>query len=206
MTILSLNKTTDLTAFCEGSSGWYLNIKFKYRFFLLSFAVDEGTGMRGRISLKKNIRFLTTAAVIAALYAALTYAFAFMSYGPVQFRVAEILTVLPFFTPAAIPGLAIGCLLSNIASPLGPIDIIVGTSATLIAALLSRKMPKFLVPFPPIVCNAVIVGLELHFLTNAPLLPTMLYVALGEAVVCLIGGYPFMYAVNRFKDRLFPKI
>lgn len=153
----------------------------------------------------KKVRFITTAAVIAALYAALTYAFAFMSYGPVQFRIAEILTVLPYFTPAAIPGLVIGCLLSNIGSPLGPIDIIVGTSATLIASLLSRIMPKYLVPIPPIICNAVIVGLELYYLTNAPLVPTMLYVALGEAVVCLVGGYPFMFAVNRFKDKLFPQ-
>lgn len=154
---------------------------------------------------KGKLRFLTTAAVIAALYAALTYAFAFMSYGPVQFRISEILTVLPFFSSAAIPGLAIGCLLSNITSPLGPIDMLVGTSATLISALLSRIMPKFLVPVPPIICNAVIVGLELHFLTNSPLIPTMLYVALGEAVVCLIGGYPFMFVVDRFKDRLFPQ-
>ncbi|CDZ24532.1 hypothetical protein CCDG5_1418 [[Clostridium] cellulosi] len=153
----------------------------------------------------KKVRFITTAAVIAALYAALTYAFAFMSYGAVQFRIAEILTVLPYFTPAAIPGLVVGCLLSNIGSPLGPIDILVGTSATLIASLLSRIMPKYLVPFPPIICNAVIVGLELYFLTNAPLVPTMLYVALGEAVVCLIGGYPFMYVVDRFKDKLFPQ-
>lgn len=151
----------------------------------------------------KKVRFITTAAIIAALYAALTYVFAFMSYGQVQFRIAEILTVLPYFTPAAIPGLAIGCLLSNIASPLGPIDMIVGTGATLLAAVISRKMPKFLVPIPPIICNAVIVGLELHFLTHVPLVPTMLYVAFGEAVVCLAGGYPFMYVINRFKGRLF---
>ncbi len=151
----------------------------------------------------KKIRFLTTAAVIAALYAALTYAFSFMSYGPVQFRIAEILTVLPFFTPAAIPGLTLGCVLGNIASPLGPIDIVVGASATLISALLSRVMPKKLVPIPPIICNAVIVGLELHFILQAPLVPTMLWVALGEAVVCIIGGYPFMYAVNKINGRIF---
>ena len=153
----------------------------------------------------KKIRFLTTAAVIAALYAALTYAFAFMSYGPVQFRVAEILTVLPFYTPAAIPGLALGCVIANIGSSLGPIDMLVGGGATLLAAVLSRVVPKKLVPFPPIICNAVIVGIELHFVMNAPLVPTMLYVALGEAVVCLIGGYAFMLAIDKLGDRVFPK-
>jgi len=153
----------------------------------------------------KKIRFLTTAAVIAALYAALTYAFSFMGYLPMQLRVAEILTVLPFYTPAAIPGLALGCVLANIASPLGPIDIIVGGSATLLAALLSRVMPKKLVPIPPIVCNAVIVGIEMHLLLNAPLVPTMLTVGIGEAIVCLAGGYLLMLALDRAGGRIFNK-
>lgn len=153
----------------------------------------------------KKIRFLTTAAVIAALYAALTYAFYFCSYGQVQFRVAEILTVLPYYTPAAIPGLALGCVIANIGSTLGPIDMVVGGCATLLAALLSRIVPKKLVPFPPIICNAVIVGYELYFVADAPLVPTMLYVALGEAVVCLIGGYTFMFALDRLSDKVFPK-
>lgn len=151
----------------------------------------------------KKIRYMTTAAVIAALYVALTYAFSGLAYEAVQFRISEILTVLPYFTPAAIPGLTIGCILGNIASPLGPIDIVVGASATLLASLLTRILPKYLAPFPPIICNAVFVGLELHYLTNAPLVPTMLSVALGEVVVCVIGGYVLIFALNKVGSRIF---
>lgn len=154
--------------------------------------------------MDKKIRFLVTAAVIAALYAAITYALAPISYGQVQFRISEILTVLPFFTPAAVPGLFVGCILGNIMSPLGPVDIAVGSLATLLAAFLSSKMPtKWLAPLPPVICNGVIVGLELHFLLHLPLLLTMLYVAAGEAVVCYIGGTLFMLALDKIKDRIF---
>lgn len=90
------------------------------------------------ISLKteNKVRFLALSAVIAALYAVLTYAAAAvnLAYGPFQFRFSEALTVLPAFTPAAIPGLAVGCLLSNLASPLGIVDWVFGTLATLLAA------------------------------------------------------------------------
>ena len=85
----------------------------------------------------KNVRFLTQAAMIAALYAVLTYAAAAvnLAYGAVQFRFSETLTVLPVFTPAAIPGLAVGCFLANLGSPLGLVDWIFGTGATLLAAV-----------------------------------------------------------------------
>ena len=151
----------------------------------------------------KRDRYIATAAVIAALYAALTYAFSFMSYGGVQFRVAELLTVLPFYTSAAVPGLAIGCLLANITSPLGPIDMAVGTCATLLAAILTRILPKRLAPIPPIICNAVIVGMELTIVFHSPLWYNMATVAFGEAVVCLAGGYLFMAALDRVSTPLF---
>ena len=153
---------------------------------------------------RSKTRFLVTAAIIAALYAALTYALAPFAFGPVQLRVSEIFTVLPFFTPAAVPGLFVGCIFGNMASPFGPMDIAVGSLATLLAALLTRKTPVWwLAPLPPVLCNGVLVGLELHFLANAPLIPTMLYVALGEAVVCFAGGIPFMLALGRVKERIF---
>ena len=80
-----------------------------------------------------------------------------LAYGPVQFRFSEALTVLPFLFPAAAPGLALGCLLTNILSPYGPIDMIVGTLATAIAAFLSIKMPRwYLAALPPIVVNALL--------------------------------------------------
>ena len=88
--------------------------------------------------MKKGTVYTVQAALIAAIYAALTYAVAPLSFGATQFRISEALTVLPVFTPAAIPGLAIGCIIANIGSPYGPIDILLGTVATVLAALATR--------------------------------------------------------------------
>ena len=154
--------------------------------------------------MNKRLRFIITAATIAALYAVITVVFTPFSFGPVQLRISEILTVLPFFTPAAIPGLFVGCILGNIASPFGPVDIAIGSTATLLAACLSRIMPKkWLVPLPPVILNGVFVGTELHFLIGLPFLPTILYVALGEAIVCYFGGMMFMLALEKIRGRLF---
>lgn len=104
-------------------------------------------------------RDLTLAAVVAALYAVMGYfggVFG-LTFGPVQFRFAEALTVLPFLYPATAPGLAIGCLITNLLSPYGPVDVIFGTLATAIAAWLTMKMPKwYLAALPPILVNLVI--------------------------------------------------
>ena len=151
----------------------------------------------------KKIRFLTTAAAVAALYAALTYAFSFMSYGGIQFRVAEILTVLPFYSFAAVPGLAVGCFFANLTSPFGLIDMIVGPIASLLAAILTRILPKRFAPLPAIVCNALIVGPELTYVYHSPLWYNIATVAFGEVVVCLVGGYLFMAALDRVGKPLF---
>lgn len=152
----------------------------------------------------KTTRFLTQAALIAAMYAVLTIALAPISFLQAQFRIAEALTVLPMFTPAAIPGLFIGCIAANLMSPVGLADIIFGSLATLIAAFLSYKMPRrFLVPLPPVLVNGVVVGLLLHFVLKYPLVPTMLWVALGEAVVCYGLGYPLMIVLEKLKDKIF---
>lgn len=108
---------------------------------------------------KFSVRDLTLAAMAAALYALLGYFgdILQLTFGPVQCRLAEALTVLPFLFPATAPGLAIGCLITNLLSPYGPIDVIFGTLATAIAAFLTTKMPRwYLAALPPIVVNAVI--------------------------------------------------
>ena len=89
------------------------------------------------MSTSKRVRFLALGAVIAGLYAVLTYVAAAMNlaYGAVQFRFSEALTVLPVFTPAAVPGLALGCFIANLASPLGVVDWVFGTGATLLAGI-----------------------------------------------------------------------
>lgn len=108
---------------------------------------------------KFTTRDLTLAALVAALYAVLGYfgdIFG-LTFGAVQVRFAEALTVLPFLFPATAPGLAIGCLITNLLSPYGPVDIIFGTLATAIAAWLTMKMPRwYLAAIPPIVVNMII--------------------------------------------------
>ncbi|MEG0545981.1 MAG: QueT transporter family protein [Oscillospiraceae bacterium] len=160
---------------------------------------------------RKKINFLVTGAVIAALYAALTYAAsAFgLAYGSIQFRFSEALTILPIFTPAAIPGLAIGCFLGNLASPFGMLDIVLGTLATLIAAVLTyftRKIKfkniPFLAPIFPVITNAIIIGLEISFFmpegfTFAGFFISAMQVAIGEMVVCYALGLPLAVAIEK---------
>jgi len=159
--------------------------------------------------MKTKLSTHAEAAVIAALYAALTIALAPVSFGPVQFRVSEALTVLPAFTSAAIPGLTLGCLIANTYSIMmmgstAVLDLIFGTLATLIAAILSYNMPKrYLVPLPPIVINGVVVGSVLSFMLKVPLLLTMISVAFGEAVVCYGLGYPLIILLDKHREKIF---
>lgn len=109
---------------------------------------------------------LTLAAMVAALYAVLSYFGGIfnLTYGPIQFRFSEVLCVLPFLFPTTAPGLFVGCLIANLLSPYGPLDIIFGSLATLLAALLTVKMPnRWLAPLPPVLCNAFIVGAVLSW-------------------------------------------
>ena len=152
----------------------------------------------------KSLKMIVQAAIIAAIYVVLTIAFAPISYGHIQVRISEVLTVLPAFTPAAIPGLFIGCIVANIYGGAGIIDIVFGSLATLIAAVLSRKMPKrWLVPLPPVVVNGIVIGWVLNYAFGYPLFFTMLTVALGQLVACYGLGYPLMVILEKYQDRIF---
>lgn len=152
----------------------------------------------------KSLLHLVQGSIIAAVYAVLTLAFAPLSYGQVQIRFAEALTVLPALTPAAIPGLAVGCLIANILGPGGIVDIVFGTLATLIAAYMSCKMPrKWLVPLPPVIVNAIVVGFILNYLYQLPLIITMGWVGLGELIACYAIGYPLLLLLERYKEKVF---
>ena len=154
--------------------------------------------------MKKEIRFITQGAVIAAIYAVLTLIFAFSSFAPSQVRISEALTILPAFTPAAIPGLFIGCLIANIIGSGNIFDIIFGSLATLLAAYLSYKMPRrWLVPLPPVVVNAVVVGIVLNRLFDVPLWLTMGQIGLGQLVACYGLGYLLMLRLDKYKNKLF---
>ena len=145
---------------------------------------------------KFTIRDLALAALIAAVYAVLTVALPIPQYSGVQLRVAEAMTVLPFLFPAATPGLFVGCFIANLFSPY-PLDILCGSAATLIACLLTQRMPnRWLAALPPVLCNAVIVGAEIAFSVmggfGAGFWPfyamTALSVGLGELAVCYVLG------------------
>ncbi|HOQ15782.1 MAG TPA: QueT transporter family protein [Defluviitaleaceae bacterium] len=153
--------------------------------------------------MNKYTKFLTQAAAIAAIYVVITLTFGFMGFGPVQFRISEALTVLPYFTPAAIPGLFIGCLISNLVGS-SLLDIIFGSLATLIAAILSYKMPKkFLVPLPPVLVNAIVVPIILKITMNAPFLMSIVTVGLGQVLACYGIGYPLILLLDKNKQKIF---
>ncbi|SEN72207.1 QueT transporter family protein [Lihuaxuella thermophila] len=153
-----------------------------------------------------SARKLTSIAFIAAVYAVLTYVFAPLSYHYIQFRISEMLTVLPFLTPTAIPGLFLGAVIANLGSPLGIYDVMFGGLATLIAAWLTSKMPnRWLAPLPPVIINAVIIGIELGTIAGIPGLTiplAMLWVGLGELAVCYLLGIPFLLLLERYRGRI----
>lgn len=144
--------------------------------------------------MKQNTKTLAKSAIIAALYVVLTY-FATMtglSSGVIQVRFSEMLTVLPAFTPAAIPGLFVGCLISNLLAGCVIWDVIFGSLTTLLAAILTRMLKKYkwLAPVPPIVLNTLVIPFILSFAYGAkesvPFL--MLTVGIGELISCGVLG------------------
>lgn len=164
----------------------------------------------------RNTLYVVTSAAIAAVYVILTLPFAQIAYGPLQFRLAESMAVLPILTPAAIPGLTLGCFLANLLSPqnLGPVDIIFGSMATLLSAVCTRWLYRVLRRFkdfrrdwiallPPVVFNALIVGTYLTFLlTEGSVRVTMIviniaYIALSETVVVYLIGYPLLVILRK---------
>jgi uncharacterized membrane protein len=193
----SLNKKMEVS---QVLNLWFLRVVF-----------TASTLFRRRSFFMSKSRFTTkqlaTAGIIAAIYAVLSlFSSVFgIAYGPIQCRFSEALTVLPFFLPEAIPGLFIGCLVSNLMSTVGPLDLIFGSLATLLAALWTRRMPnKYLAPLPPVICNALIIGAMIAwyevgftsafwgmFAFNA------LTVGIGEAIACYVLGLLLLRALSR---------
>lgn len=146
---------------------------------------------------------MVDAAIIAAMYAVLTILIPGGS-GQIQVRVSEALTVLPYFTPAAVPGLFVGCLIANMVVGKGIYDIVLGSLATLAAAFLTRKMPSgYLAPLPPVIINAVAVAFILKITLNLPIPASMAFVAVGEVIACYGLGYPLLLFLRRQGGRLF---
>lgn len=144
------------------------------------------------------LKFWARGAVIAAVYALLTVALAPLSYGMIQVRVSEALAVLPYFTPAAVPGLFVGCIIANIYGGNGILDIVFGSLASLISAVVvSRIRVRLLVPLPPVIINAIIVGLVLHYVLGFPLALIMLWVGIGQVIACYGLGYPLLLFLEK---------
>ena len=162
---------------------------------------------------KLNIRQITFAALVGALYVTLCYFSNIFgcTFGVFQFRFAEALTVLPFLCPTAAWGLFAGCILANLLSPYGLPDLIFGSLATLVAGLLTARCgSKWLAPLPPVICNGLIVGAllawsETGFTAAFPgaFLFNALSVGVAELVVCYVLGIPLLEVLSR--SRILPQ-
>lgn len=160
---------------------------------------------------QKTLLYLAQSGVIAALYVAATVLLQPVAFGPVQCRLSEALTVLPVYTPAAMPGLAVGCFLSNLiglstgANPAGGWDLLFGTAATGLAAWFSYllrsvrvKQLPLAATIPPVVINALVVGAELYFVYGGMRFWVyMTVVGAGQLVACTIGGLLLALAMEK---------
>ena len=160
--------------------------------------------------MNKKVTFIVQAGIIAALYVVLTFLANAMGLvsGAIQFRLSEALTILPYFTTAAIPGLWIGCILANFLTGCALYDIIFGSLATLLGAVFSYllRKNKWLVPIPPIVANVLIVPWVLRFVYEVPdaIWYLMLTVGIGEVVCCGVLGMLLLFALEKRRAQVFP--
>lgn len=150
---------------------------------------------------------LAVGGIVAALYMAITLTpgINIISYGPVQFRIAEALTVLPFIYPGAVFGLFIGCLLANLFGPVGIQDVIFGSLCTLIAAwftyLLRKTDIPALAPLPPIIVNALGVSAYLYIFFDLPYWVLVAQIAFGQTIVCYVLGLPLLLFIRKHESR-----
>ena len=157
----------------------------------------------------KSVYFMTHAAAVAAIYIVLTMVFQPISFGPVQFRVSEALCILPFFTPAAGPGLFVGCLLSNLFCGAAALDVIFGSLATLIGAVGSYLLRhnRWAVCVPPIMANTIIIPWVLRYAYgSADLIPVaMVTVGAGEILAIGVLGNALLAALLPVRNAVFKK-
>ncbi len=156
--------------------------------------------------MNRSTKFLVRTAIIATLYVGLTLAFMPISYGAIQVRISEALTILPLFCVEAIPGLAIGCFLANI--PMGIWDMLIGTAATILAAISTRALKKiYFGVIPPVIFNAFLV--PLIFLTIPdmadPYFLNVLFVGVGELISVVALGTPLYFGLKKTGER-YPKL
>lgn len=146
-------------------------------------------------------------AVIAAIYVVLTMVFQPISFGPIQFRISEALCVLPYFTPAAVPGVFIGCLIANVLGGSVIMDVVFGSLATLIGAVGSWLLRKnrYLVSLPPILSNTIIIPWVLRYAYGAEdmIWFMMITVGIGEILAIGVLGQLLITALDKYKNVIF---
>lgn len=139
-----------------------------------------------------NTKTLTQNAIIACTYAVLTLAIAPLAYSEIQFRLSEVMVFLAFYNKKWIPGLVVGCFLANLTSPLGWFDLVFGTFSTFVVCLAMNYLKnRYFAAVVGAIITGVIIGFELHLAFAIPLIINMLYVAIGEMAVLLIGAFIF---------------
>ena len=157
------------------------------------------------ITRKNKTRKLVVSASVASLYAVITLVLGAISYGPIQFRIAEIMILLPFIKKDYIWGLTIGCFVANIIGPYGVPDIIFGTIATFLTAYavyltskyIKNKLSLLIASIWPTIINGVVIGFMLNKFFGVPMTLGMLQVALGEFVVITIVGVPLYKSLEK---------
>lgn len=158
--------------------------------------------------MKTTTKFLVRSAAVAAIYATLTLVLSPISFGTLQLRVSEALSVLAYFSPSAVVGLTVGCAVANMWSPYGIIDVIFGSLATLLAAFITWRLPKngiwkFFAPLPSVICNALVISAVITFGAGAVetglqvFAANALSIALPQAIVCYGAGLPLLLWLNK---------
>lgn len=165
-------------------------------------------GVGGRkMKSRFGIEGLVKTAIVAALYGVITWSISFLSFGPIQLRITEVMVLLAFIDSAYIPGLILGCVIANLFSPFGIVDVIIGSAASFIGIYaVSKTKNLFLATLWPAIANGLIIGAELYYIAKIPFFIAAGEVALGEFLVVTCMGYPlFKYIlrnnslVNRLK-------
>ena len=166
--------------------------------------------------MKQNVtQRVVTVGIVAALYTVLTMVLAPISFGAVQFRVSELMVLLAFVNPVYIIGLTVGCAISNLLGGFGPIDIIFGSLATLLAGLATyltrvkienQKLALIIGSLWPTIFNGVVIGWVLNVTIGLPLVPSMLSVAAGEFVVVTIIGVPLYTLIEKKYGKVLSKL
>ncbi|NMA54571.1 MAG: QueT transporter family protein [Firmicutes bacterium] len=153
----------------------------------------------GGLTVQESVKYWIRAALIAALYVAITYALQATSFLPAQFRLAEALTLLPMLFPEAIWGIGVGCFIANLFSPAGLIDVVLGSLTSLLAAFITYRYRWHAIGFlSPIVLNALVVSAYLRLLAGLPYWVTAIGIAASEAVVVLGVGVPLVLYLRKW--------